>query len=153
MGIYFSLQKEWTMIYKSYTFIYLLLILLATSCSENHREEIDLTYRLTGTNPDSALTILTGFNHNRLSKEEQARYSLIYTIAQDKSGQDVDDDSLLRTAYTYNDSRPDDSLYAKCQYYRGKYYMLNDSTAFAVDCLNRSAASAKTHGDRYIQSL
>ena len=54
--------------------------------------------------------------------------------AQGKSGLDVDNDSLLRTAYTYYSAKPNDSLYAKCQYYMGKYYMLNDSSEKALPC-------------------
>lgn len=49
-------------------------------------------------------------------------------MAQDKSGIDVDNDSLLRNAYNWYNGKPADSLYAKCEYYMGKYYALNDSS-------------------------
>lgn len=105
-----------------------LAVFFAASCKETHNRAIDLAYHLTSTAPDSALSVLNGVNQKKLSKAEMARYALVYTIAQDKSGLDVDNDSLLRTAYTYYNNREDDSLYAKCEYYMGKYYLLNDST-------------------------
>lgn len=36
-----------------------------------------------------------------LSDLDMAMYSLAYTMAQDKTGIDIDNDSLIRTAYTY----------------------------------------------------
>lgn len=134
-------------------FFFSILLFLFAGCSESHKGEIDLAYRLTQSDPDSALSILQNLQHNRLSKNEDARYSLVYTIAQDKSGLDVDNDSLLRTAYTYYNSRPDDSLYAKCEYYMGKYYMLNDSLELAMDCLQKSANAAEKQGDKYTLCL
>lgn len=59
-----------------------------------------------------------------------ARYALVYTIAQDKSRLDVDNNSLLRTAYTYYNNQENDSLYAKCE-----YYMLNDKNANKLSLL------------------
>lgn len=141
------------MIRRFYFSVFSILLLLFAGCGESHRDEIDLAYRLTQSDPDSALSILQNLQHNRLSKNEDARYSLVYTIAQDKSGLDVDNDSLLRTAYTYYNSRPDDSLYAKCEYYMGKYYMLNDSLELAMNCLQKSANAAEKQGDKYTLCL
>lgn len=82
-----------------------------------------------------------------------ARYALVYTIAQDKSGLDVDNDSLLLKAYSYYDKRPTDTLYAKFQYYIGKYYMLNNRSEQAINCFKKAIASSKNNGDKYTQSL
>lgn len=128
---------------KGFIFLLALAVILVTGCKETHNKGIDLAYRLAPTAPDSALAILDSIDHAKLSKAEMARYALVYTIAQDKSGLDVDNDSLLRTAYTYYNSRDDDSLYAKCEYYMGKYYMLNNSTELAVDCLQKSANASE----------
>ena len=46
-----------------------------------------------------------------------------------------------------------DSLYAKCEYYMGKYYMLNDSTELAIDCLQKAANASEKQGDKYTQCL
>ena len=126
---------------------------LVTGCKETHNKAIDIAYQLTATAPDSALSVLNGVDQAKLSKAEMARYALVYTIAQDKSGQDVDNDSLLRTAYTYYNNREQDSLYSKCEYYMGKYYMLNDSTEQANDCLQKAADVAEKQGDKYTQCL
>ena len=126
---------------------------LVTGCKETHNKAIDLAYHLTATAPDSALSVLNGVDQAKLGKAEMARYDLVYTIAQDKSGLDVDNDSLLRTAYTYYNNREQDSLYAKCEYYMGKYYMLNDSTELAMDCLQKAADVSEKNGDRYTQCM
>ena len=86
---------------KSLIILLVLAVFLVTGCKETHNKAIDLAYHLTATAPDSALSVLDGVDQAKLGKAEMARYSLVYTIAQDKSGQDVDNDSLLRTAYTY----------------------------------------------------
>ena len=128
---------------KSLIILLVLAVFLVTGCKETHNRAIDIAYQLTATAPDSALSVLDGVDQAKLSKAEMARYALVYTIAQDKSGLDVDNDSLLRTAYTYYNNREQDSLYAKCEYYMGKYYMLNDSTELAIDCLQKAADVSK----------
>ena len=102
-----------------------LTVILVTGCKETHNKGIDLAYRLAPTAPDSALAI-----HAKLGKTEKARYALVYTIAQDKSRLDVDNNSLLRTAYTYYNNQENDSLYAKCE-----YYMLNNKNANKLSLL------------------
>lgn len=82
-----------------------------------------------------------------------SRYALYYTMAQDKSGLDVDRDSLIRYAYDFYKLRPSDSLYAKCHYYMGKYYLLNDSNKLAEDCFRSSISKSATQGDLYTQYL
>ena len=90
---------------KSLIILLVLSVFLVTSCKETHNKAIDLAYQLTTTAPDSALSVLNGVDQAKLGKAEMARYALVYTIAQDKSGLDVDNDSLLRTAYTYYNKR------------------------------------------------
>lgn len=128
-------------------------LLMLFSCSERHSKAIDIAYELSSTKPDSSMTILNGVSQKNLSNSEKARYALVYTIAQDKSGLDVDNDSLLSKAYTYYYNRTDDSLYAKCMYYMGTYYLLNDSVEKAIDCLSKSSDIADKQNDKYTQSL
>ena len=132
--------------------LFLLLILL-TGCGDRHNKAIDTSYAIVNDHPDSSLTKLNHINKHRLATKELARFALVYTIAQDKSGIDVGNDSLLRIAYTYYNIRPDNSLYAKCEYYMGKYYMLNDSTELASICLQKAADSAEKQGDKYTLCL
>ncbi len=128
-------------------------IMVLTGCGDRHCKAIDSAYAIVDESPDSALSMLNHVNQHELARKEMARYALVYTIAQDKSGLDVDNDSLLGIAYTYYYSKPDDSLYAKCQYYMGKYYMLNDSSEKAIECLDRSIVAAKNNEDKYTQCL
>ena len=79
----------------------IVLLLLIVSCSNNDNANIDHTYRIVAEEPDSALTILNGVDRQQLSKSEEARYALVYTIAQDKSGLDVGNDSLIGLAFSY----------------------------------------------------
>ena len=118
-------------------------IMVFAGCGDRHCKAIDSAYAIVNDSPDSALSILNHLNEHRLANSEKARYALVYTMAQDKSGLDVDNDSLLRTAYTYYSAKPSDTLYAKCQYYMGKYYMLNDSLEKALPCFQHSVTAAR----------
>ena len=86
---------------KGLIILLVLVVFLVTGCKETHNKAIDIAYQLTATAPDSALSVLNGVDQAKLSKAEMTRYALVYTIAQDKSGLDVDNDSLLRTAYIF----------------------------------------------------
>lgn len=84
---------------KEIIFLLVFAVFLFASCNERHSKAIDLAYQLSDARQDSSLSILDGVNQSKLSKPEMARYALVYTIAQDKSGLDVDNDSLLIIAY------------------------------------------------------
>lgn len=127
-------------------------LLSFASCGKDDRSAIDKAYRLVEQAPDSALRLLQGVGVRDLGDQEP-RYALVYTMAQDKCGLDVRNDSLVRTAYNYYDKRPDDTLYAKCQYYMGKYYALNDSSERAVHCLAKAIHASKRSRDPYTQCL
>ena len=103
--------------------------------------------------PDSALSLLKKVKYDELSEKDKAEYSLLFTMAQDKSGLDVDNDSLIRIAYDWYQQHQDDSLYAKCLYYMGKYYMLNDSTEQAISLLTQSSQKSSKIGDLKTESM
>lgn len=124
------------------------------SCTQDvQMQNMQHAYSFLNTLPDSTLKLLSQIDRETLSQEETAYYNLVYTIAQDKSGLDIDKDSLLRFSYNHYKNRPDDSLYAKCMYYTGKYYQLNDSAKQAEDCLHKSISAAEKAQDRYTQYL
>lgn len=105
------------------------------ACIPNrHEEEIDTAFELCESAPDSALKILDGISTDRLSNDKFATFCLAYTMAQDKSGLDVDNDSLIRIAYNEFAHNPQSRYYSKSQYYMGKYYSLNDSSENAIAC-------------------
>lgn len=103
--------------------------------------------------PDSTLALLRKVDCDNLSAKDMAEYSLLFTMAQDKSGLDVDNDSLIRIAYDWFQQHQDDSLYAKCLYYMGKYYMLNDSTEQAISLLTESSQKSNKIGDLKTESM
>ena len=129
------------------------LIIAFVGCGEANNKTIDLAYKVADRNADSALNMLKPLIWYKLNEKEQAKYALVYTIALDKNGFDVDNDSLLAIAYSYYKDRCNDSMYAKCLYYVGKYYMLNDSTEKAIECFAKSAKSAKETDDKITQCM
>lgn len=110
-------------------------------------------YLILGITAVSLSVIGCAHSYSSSSQAEQARDALLRTIALDKSGVDVDNDSLLRIAYNYYQSRPADTLYARCQYYMGLYYTFNDSTKHALDCFRRAVEASERDQDYYTQYL
>ena len=122
----------------SFTILFFVMLSVLVSCYQSHKKELDLAYTLAESKPDSALAFLNRINQAKLSDEDMAKYALIYYMAQDKSGLDVDNDSLIRIAYDWYGEHQDDSLYATTLYYMGKYFLLNDSMEQAKTCLEKS---------------
>lgn len=132
----------------------LLSIILMVSCNGKHDARISTALSLADSDmADSALNILNKIDRDELPNSDDAMYCLVYTMAQDKSGLDVDNDSLIREAYDWYGKKPTDTLYAKCMYYMGKYYALNDSSEKALTCFQRANQTAKAQNDYDIQCL
>lgn len=122
----------------SFTILFFMMLSVLVSCYQSHKRELDLAYTLAESKPDSALAFLNRINQGKLSDNDMAKYALTYYMAQDKSGLDVDNDSLIRIAYDWYGEHQDDSLYATTLYYMGKYFLLNDSMEQAKSCLDHS---------------
>ena len=122
----------------SFTILFFMMLSVLVSCYQSHKRELDLAYTLAESKPDSALVFLNRINQGKLSDEDMAKYALIYYMAQDKSGLDVDNDSLIRIAYDWYGEHQDDSLYASSLYYMGICFLLNDSMEQAKSCLEKS---------------
>lgn len=122
----------------SFTILFFVMLSVLVSCYQSHKKELDLAYTLAESKPDSALAFLNRINQGKLSDKDMAKYALIYYMAQDKSGLDVDNDSLIRIAYDWYGDHQADSLYASSLYYMGKYFLLNDSMEQAKACLEKS---------------
>ncbi|MBO7067628.1 MAG: hypothetical protein J6W52_02965 [Bacteroidaceae bacterium] len=137
------------------TILLLQVILTLCACRGNRqdRKTIRQAEQLMQEQPDSALRVLQTIDRHSLRGETLARYALIYSIAQDKSGLDVTSDSLLRIAYNYYSRHPEDSLYARSQYYMGLYYSMVDSTKLAEDCLRTAIRYARERKEYYTQYL
>lgn len=76
----------------------LLLVLVMESCSDKQGKQISAVIPIAENKQDSALDILNKIDQTKPSDKDIAMYSLVYTMAQDKSGLDVDNDSLLCNA-------------------------------------------------------
>lgn len=128
--------------------MFLLTVALVVSCHRNPTgTRLNRALALIEAHPDSALHLLGSIRSDRLPTDRYALYALAYTWAQDKSGLDVADDSLLRPAFDYYDYHREDSLYPRCAYYMGKYYSLVDSTEQAKLCFEEAINGAKTIKD------
>lgn len=122
----------------SFTILFFMMLSVLVSCYQSHKRELDLAYTLAESKPDSALAFLNRINQGKLSDEDMAKYALIYYMAQDKSGLDVDNDSLIRIAYDWYEGHQEDSLYVLCLNYMGTFYLLVDSMEQAKSCLEKA---------------
>lgn len=140
---------------KSFLYFCLLLVIsfVFSSCHSDRSRILVSAYSMVDSLPDRTLALLRKVDCDNLSAKDMAEYSLLFTMAQDKSGLDVDNDSLIRIAYDWFQQHQDDSLYAKCLYYMGKYYMLNDSTEQAISLLTQSSQKSNKIGDLKTESM
>ena len=135
-------------------FFFLIAVFAITACTDSRKVEIiRQAESLMQEQPDSALHLLQGIDRHTLRGETLARYALIYSIAQDKSGLDVSSDSLLRIAYEYYCQHPEDSLYARSQYYMGKYLWITEQTDSAYSCLLKARTVSEAEKDYYTAYL
>ena len=125
----------------------LFLALAFASCHRGERQTLRSALQMAYADPDSALAMLHTIDRRSLPPAEKAYYALTYYLAQNKSGLDVANDSLIRVAYNYYAKFPKDSLYARCMYYMGFYYSLNDSLERANYCLKEAQRTAKVQKD------
>ena len=136
------------------TSFFLLVALVLSACTDSRKlETIRQAEMLMQEQPDSALRVLQTIDRHSLRGEVLARYALIYSIAQDKSGLDVTNDSLLSIAHEYYSQHPGDSLYARSQYYMGKYLWLTAQTDSAYTCLLKAKTTSEEEKDYYTAYL
>lgn len=105
----------------------LMLLLLAcciTSCSNHKQQEtLNRAESLMEAHPDSALTILEGIEKSELgSKEEQARYALLMSMALDKNYIDTTSFDVLQPAIDYYLKNGDPTEKLRTYYYQGRIF-------------------------------
>lgn len=105
----------------------LMLLLLAcciASCSNYKQEEVlNRAESLMEAHPDSALTILEGIEKSELgSKEEQARYALLMSMALDKNYIDTTSFDVLQPAIDYYLKNGDPTEKLRTYYYQGRIF-------------------------------
>ena len=133
-----------------FTLLIALLLTMLCSCGRNAKI-MDEAERIVEQSPDSSLALLSTVDRYSLSKSDRARYGLLFTMAQDKSGVDVDMDTLIRQSYIYYKGEPETKYYGLSQYYMGKYYNFNDSTRNAETCFKNAIKNAKDRCDIDLQ--
>lgn len=105
----------------------LMLLLLAcciASCSNHKQQEtLNRAESLMEAHPDSALTILEGIEKSELgSKEEQARYALLMSMALDKNYIDTTSFDVLQPAIDYFLKNGDPTEKLRTYYYQGRIF-------------------------------
>ena len=123
-------------------------LLLATLCMGcggrlSMRELEHLEARINDA-PDSALAVLTATDMPRLG-ERRALYALLTVQAQDKSGLDVADDSLIRVATRYYDRKGLPLRRLQAFYYHGRVY--------ANAGLRHEAMTAYTRAQEFVDEV
>ena len=66
----------------------IVVLVFMSSCQHKPNTTIAQALLLAGEHPDSALALLNNMQFSELGKSEQAKYAVVYTMAQDKSGLD-----------------------------------------------------------------
>lgn len=118
------------------------LLALAVACSSSVSEALDEAESLVNDRPDSALAVLGSLDPDvRLSPGDEARHSLLLSMALHKSGVDVGSDSIIAPAVRYYSRRGDSDHKLKAYYYQGlaAYYAGDDEAAM------ESFANASLH--------
>ncbi len=108
------------------------LLALSVACSSSVQEVLDEAESLVNDRPDSALAVLGRLApDDRLSTGDQARYSLLLSMALHKNGVDVCSDSIIAPAVRYYSRRGDADHKMKAYYYQGlaAYYAGDDEMA------------------------
>ena len=113
-------KKEVTMRTTRIFVLFSCLVLAIASCQYEICRDLDLAESLLRQRPDSALVILRSLGSDDLrSKEEQARYALLLSVAYDKNYIDVESDSLISIALDYYTSMGSDRNRMLAWYYQG----------------------------------
>lgn len=129
----------------------LLLLVIGYICLGcNAYPELDLAESLIHSRPDSSLIILNDWRttHSSLSKKDQARFSLLMSMALDKNYIDVTSDSIILPAVGYYSSRPGKERML-AYYYLSLVYKNMGSTSASIVALEKSEAEATKINDYY----
>lgn len=104
--------------------------------------------------PDSALAVLHGIRPERLrSSALRARRALLCSEAWDRSGVDIEEDSLIRIAVGYYAGRGPAEARAKAYYYQARVYENCRELDAAVKSLIRAEELASASANCYLRGL
>lgn len=105
------------------------------SCSQHQQinRTIFLADSIMEYQPDSAFKLLKTINQTDLSVSENAKYALLLAQAQDKTGHQLINDSLILIAINHYDHLSKDNNKAKAYFYLGRFYQNNNDYAKAIN--------------------
>ncbi len=133
---------------------FLLLVFCACRGREELRLQLDWAEQQTEVQPDSACRVLANIPRKHLrTKELRAHHALLYTRALDKSGVDVDDDSLTYLATDYYLLHGTAHQKALACYYAGRICVNNECHSEAIRWLALADEHAAQAEDAYLQGL
>lgn len=129
-------------------------VLFACGGQDSQHLCLDAAEDVMADHPDSALSLLRGIEPSTLrSARLRARRALLYAEALDKSGVNVDDDSLIRIAVAYFRNRGEDEQRAKAYYYLARVYENNHELDTAVKSLVRAEEFVARSENNYLHGL
>ena len=134
---------------KHYISIIILAIFLF-SCNghSKHWEAISQVESYIEERPDSALVVLEQIVPSELSsKEEKAKYSLLYSMALDKNFVDKTDFEVLQPAIDYYKDNGSATDKLRTYYYQGRIYQNAGNDALAMECFVNAIYNGKESND------
>ena len=144
-------------------FSYLVVMCLASMFMSCHQTGQDKEYLaeaevLLDTEADSADIKLNLIDKKRLGREDMAKYALLRTIVDAKQGKNIQNDSLIRLAYTFYAEKSDrgesaDSVsvknFVQASIYMGDWYASQDSAKQSEDAYRTAIKYARKCGDSH----
>jgi tetratricopeptide (TPR) repeat protein len=122
--------------------------------AELHIRELDDIESIINESPDSALNRLSSIDHTQIiSSKTKARFNLLYSIALDKTGNDIRSDSLISPALKYYSRRMPSRHKLMTFYYTARIYENNEKYPEAMEYLAKSEAMLDEIPDRDIAAL
>ncbi len=148
---------------KKTRFPYIAVMFLVSMLLSCHQASQDKAYlaeaeALSETEADSADIKLNLIDKRRLGREDMAKYALLRTIVDAKQGKQIQNDSLIRMAYTFYAKKSDigesaDSAsvksFVQASIYMGDWYAQQDSGIQSEDAYRTAIKYARKCGDSH----
>ena len=137
-------------------FLYLLFVvaLLAVSCQKGMIRELNQIEAIIDYAPDSALVLIEDIPEERImTTENQALYSLLLSIALDKSYIDLQSDSIIIKAVNYYAPKEVSSRRMKSWYYDGVVLYNQGNFSSSIVAFEKAERDAITLNDNYYLGL
>ncbi|MDL2231692.1 hypothetical protein LJB85_03025 [Porphyromonadaceae bacterium OttesenSCG-928-L07] len=136
---------------------FLMSLFLLFGCTKTDRETVsilDFAESIIREKADSSLLLLRGIDREKiLDKEIEAKYALALSEALDRNYIDVDNDSLIRVAYSFYKKSDDIERKARAYYYMGRVQENRGDYKEATMLFLEAAKFAQDVEDHYLCGL